>query len=176
MPYTRAMLQAPRVSLTGRLGTLPNGNAGAYATVAAMRAMVRRYRTHPAIRSAALSITFTTPERDQLSEVDALFSFVRDHVRYVRDVRGVETLATPTKTIELLAGDCDDQSTLLAALLESIGYPTRFVIAGYNGSPYYAHVYLQALTREGWVNLDPTEDHAVGWAPANATRIWIERA
>lgn len=170
------MFLAPHATLTARLGSIPNGNDGAFATVSAMRGMVRRYKSHPAIRNAALSITFTTPERDQLAEVDALFSFVRDHIRYVRDVRGIETLATPTKTLEMKAGDCDDQSTLLAAMLESLGYRTRFVIVAFNGSPYFAHVYLQAMTREGWVNLDPTEDHAVGWAPKNATRVWIERA
>lgn len=175
MPYTRPMHTAPRVALHGRLESIPGGNAGAFATVSAMRGMVRRFRADPAIRKTAMTVVFMTPERDQLAEVDALFSFVRDHIRYTRDVLNVETLATPDKTLALRSGDCDDQSTLLAALLESLGYKTRFVIAGYNGSKYFAHVYVQVQTREGWINLDPTEDHGVGWAPANPSKLWIER-
>lgn len=169
------MLLAPRFQLNGSVRHIPNGDAGAIATVAAMRSLVREYRRHPTIRAAALSITFTTPERDQPAEVEALFAFVRDHVRYVRDVHEIETIATPTKTLETRMGDCDDQAALLAALLESIGYPTRFVVASYNGSRRYSHVYLQALAGRQWLDMDPTEDRALGWAPPKPSRLWIER-
>ena len=71
-------------------------------------------------------------------------------------------------------GDCDDQSALLGALLESIGIPTRFVVAGYSGD-YFEHVYLQAwLDSDGWVDMDATEPHPMGWSPPDATVIAYE--
>lgn len=140
-----------------------------------MRALVRAFRVNPQLRQAASSIIFTTPQRDQLAEADALFSWVRDSVRYVRDVHEVETLQTPLITWQSRLGDCDDQVTLLASLLESVGYPTRFVAAGYAQPGIFEHVYLQALLGVEWVDMDPTEPHALGWAPPDPVALMIER-
>jgi transglutaminase-like putative cysteine protease len=64
----------------------------------------------------------------------ALFEYVRDHIRYIKDPVGVESVSDPYYTLARMVGDCDDQAVLLAALYESVGFPTRFVIAGYNGA------------------------------------------
>lgn len=117
---------------------------------------------------------FLTPERDELSEVRALFQLVQG-IRYVRDVHEVETLASPAKTLLMRVGDCDDKATLLAALLESIGYPTRFVVAGYFQPGEVEHVYLQVHAAGQWIDLDPTEHESIGWSPPEPVTMFIER-
>lgn len=168
------MKLAPIVELSGVRAYLPNGEAGAHQTIRLMRSLVDQFKTDMAIRNAATTAIFMTPARNALHEIDALFSFVRDHVRYVRDVHEVETLMTPDKTLALRLGDCDDQSVLLATLLESVGYPTRFVAAGFTLPGQLEHVYLQVDVGE-WVDLDPTENHGLGWAPPDPVAMFVER-
>ena len=111
-----------------------------------MRELVNQYKTDPAIRQATLGIMFMTPAQDDAAEVEAIYCFVRDHIRYTKDVYNVETLATPDKTLQMRVGDCDDMTVLLAAMLESVGYPTRFVIEGYNDDAMWEHVYLDVVS------------------------------
>lgn len=136
--------------------------------------MVRAARVALPIRQAATSIVFLTPEKNEHAEVDALYSWVRDHVRYVRDIHEVETLSTPERTLQGRIGDCDDQATLLASLLEAVGYPTRFVVAGYYEHGSVEHVYLQAFAGGDWIDLDPTEKQCMGWAPPGPVSLYIE--
>ena len=110
----------------------------------------------------------SVPPRDWRGEICSLFKYVRDHIRYVRDIEGVETLQTPPATIDLEAGDCDDKSTLLAALLASIGYQSRFVAVGYRQPDSYQHVYVEALLDGEWVPLDATVPKPFGWRPRSA--------
>lgn len=163
---------APQFEIT-TLG-LPGGKAGAFATVRHMRALVRENVRSPEILNAVASIIFLMPQHDQFAEVEAIFNFVRGQIRYMRDVVGVETLATPQMTMRRRVGDCDDQSTLLCTLCEAAGYPTRFVLAGYNG-PEFEHVYCQIFLNGDWINADPTESHALGWEPPGAVVQWFER-
>lgn len=135
--------------------------------------MVHETRRSPEIINAAVSVVYLVPQKDQFAEACALFEFVRDHVRYVRDVAGLETLADPRMTLQRMVGDCDDQATLLAALLESVGYKTRFVMAGYR-SKEFEHVFLQVLVYGDWVSCDPTEDGEFGHAPPLHRSIWFE--
>lgn len=168
------MFEAPIVPLTATLAPMPDGMAGVFHTLRTMRALVNRYKVDPFIRQSAISIIFTTPAKFNAGEIQALYEAVRDNIRYVRDVHGIETLSTPDKTLLTRAGDCDDQVTLLASLLESVGFSTRFVVAGYFDQPV-SHVYLQVLDDEvGWVDLDPTEHESYGWAPPGPTSLYIE--
>lgn len=144
------------------------------ATLRLMREMVNRYKTDAGLRQAALARVFMVPAQDNLAEVEALFSAVRDGIRYTQDVYAVETLATPDRVLELQIGDCDDMVTLLATLLESIGYATRFVVDAYLHPEVLEHVYLEVLLDGQWVALDPTEPVAVGWSPPDALRRWRE--
>ena len=140
-----------------------------------MRQLVRQCRTNPAIRQAATNTIFLTPEKDQYSEVESIFNYVRDHIRYVQDVLNVETLSTPMMTLAGRVGDCDDQTMLLAAMLESVGYVTRFVIEGYNASGHFEHVYLQCKINTGeWIPMDATENYPMGWQPANPVAQAVE--
>lgn len=136
--------------------------------------MVKHWRTDPQMIAAARSIVFMSPQKSDAAEADALFSYVRDNVRYVRDVLDIETLATPLVTLASRSGDCDDQSTLLATLLEAIGFRTCFVIAGYNDPRVFEHVYLYVEVDGAWLACDPTESEYFGWEPPDPVITWKE--
>ena len=79
---------------------------------------------------------------------DAIFMWVRDHIAYVNDPSG-EYFQPPVKTLEVGAGDCDDQAILLAAMLGSIGFGPIIVILP-------EHVYVDLQVGEKQLPMDPT--------------------
>lgn len=108
------------------------------------------------VRRLALELVQDAAPNDDVEEVRRVWEFVRDGVRYVRDVRNVDTLQSPRTTLDLLQGDCDDKSLLLASLLESLGYATRFAVSATSPRGSYNHVYVEAFVpRVGrWVPLE----------------------
>jgi len=157
------------------LAALPAGVAGVESTVRAMREMVRAGRTDPRIRHAALSIVHLTPPKLHEHEARAIFEWVRDCVTYRRDIHDVETLSAPWITLATRVGDCDDQVTLLCALLESIGLPTRFVLSAHNVPGALDHVTAEVFVRDEWVPMDATEPVPFGWSAPDALTVARER-
>lgn len=96
--------------------------------------------------------------------------YVRDNIRYVRDVRRVETLQTPLRTLENASGDCDDKATLFAALAESIGFATRFVAYGREPARF-SHVIAEVRHGDRWLGAETTEPVALGWRPKMPYRM-----
>lgn len=135
--------------------TIPNGVEGTRYTLKKMAGLVDRYKSAPAIVILARELTRHLPEKNQFLEAKTIFEFVRDRIRYVRDVNGVETLASPIQTLSMMCGDCDDQTTLLVCLLESIGIKNRFVVVGQFGTFY--HVLSECFVSGQWYACDPCE-------------------
>lgn len=150
------------------LGSLPSGAAGTNETLRLMRDLANKYKTDPTVRGVALELVRPLSPRDWLGEIRVLFEYVRDRIRYTHDVAGVETLQTPPATIDLEAGDCDDKSTLLAALLASVGHRSRFVAVGYRQPNDYQHVYVEAAHEDQWIPMDATVARPFGWRPRDA--------
>ena len=107
------------------------------------------------------------------AQMTALQHFVRDCVRYVRDPVGREMVQTPERTLQIGTGDCDDKSVLLASLLGSVGFVTRFVALGIR-SELPTHVLVETRIGTRWV---PCETIVAGvepgWYPANVTRRMV---
>jgi transglutaminase-like putative cysteine protease len=142
--------------------------------------LVRAYRTDADVRELALRLTAGCPPRNLTCEYTQIQHFVRDQIRYVRDVRDVETLQTPKATLRLGAGDCDDQATLVASLLESIGAKTRFEALGVRGGGY-EHVVSavqagvsKSTGRPWWVPLETIFANVEpGWLPPDTTSLML---
>lgn len=147
-----------------RLARIPDGFPGVVETLRIMSRFVRDGKKSINVRQAAMRLTKSCMQKDYVCEIEQLHQFVRDSVRYVQDINGVETVQTPQKTLELMGGDCDDKSTLLAALLESIGHPSRFVAIGFEPG-IFSHVYLETLAGTRWIPLETTEPVEAGWSP-----------
>lgn len=137
-----------------------------------MAQLVKQYKTSVAVRETALALVSGLEPKDWSAEARALFDFVRDDIRFVRDIHDVETLQTPDKTLEYGQGDCDDKATLLATLLAAIGHPSRFHAIGFERD-VFMHVYVETLIGDKWIALDPTEPYEIGWHPQNVIASMI---
>lgn len=116
------------------------------------------------VRNLAVEITtrgFLTGsglrQKDFAGEARRLCDFVRDHIRYVRDIADVETLHDPVTLLQIGAGDCDDKAILLAALLLSIGHDRVRFIAMAQAPGQYGHVWVQDCIGGRWIDLETTE-------------------
>lgn len=129
-----------------------------------MRGFVDQYKISPIIRELALSLTRHLPQKDFGGEINSLFSYVQNSIRYVRDINGVETVQTPVKTLEYGQGDCDDKAVLLGTMLESLGHPVRFYAVGFQKGNI-SHVLLECNLNGQWIALETTEPVPFGWRP-----------
>lgn len=152
---------------------IPSGREGIKRTLQCMSVMTRAFKKDPGVRELASQLVRALPQYDRVGEVKALHAFVRDHIRYTNDIRGVETLQTPRVTLETGVGDCDDKSTLLATLLEAIGRATRFVAMGFGEGQGHSHVLVEVRSGKKWVPLETIKPVDPGWAPANITRRMV---
>lgn len=135
-----------------------------------MADMVITFKSSPLIRDRALMIIRNVPERDKLAEATAIFDYVRYNVKFRGDVFEVETLQTPIQTLTFMAGDCDDQVTLLNSLLESIGIPTRFAVIAQQDRSTWNHVYSQVYINGSWMDADTVRNVEFGIGPDDFKR------
>lgn len=172
-----ALAQARASFLTRTEATLQGLPSGPAATIVTLREMRRLAResvraANQAVREQALSLVADLPERRWAQEIARLHAFVRDRIRYVRDPAGIELVATPEKTLEYGQGDCDDKCTLLAALLESLCHPAKFVALGFANQPF-SHVIVETRLGPRWLPLETIhvggEPKPAGWSPPHPT-------
>lgn len=129
---------------------LPSSEAGNLETVEVMRKIAREQCSDPKVRQLALNIVQMAGVRSQyhLDEAIAIGEYVKENVRYVRDIEGMEQLHSPLYMIEKLQegraqGDCDDMALLIATLLLSIGARPGFCIVKFKkNSETFNHIYV----------------------------------
>jgi transglutaminase-like putative cysteine protease len=158
-----------------RLLSISDGSQGIKETLDYMSAFVRAGKRVPLIRSLALSIARPIPGKLWVEEIQAVFHYVQQNIRYAQDITDTETLATPTATLEIGQGDCDDMCVLLCSLLEAIGYHTRFVACGFEPD-MYEHVFTQVQlpNKAKWIALDPSESVPMGWQPPGIVACMVK--
>ena len=141
---------------------------GAPQTISVMRRAVLDDQTHFQTRQLAESVCEGLASKDYVSEYLALYNFLLQRTRYMRDPRGVELVKAPYVICgQIMSGhrpsiDCDELSSTLAALITSVGGVADFCTVAfqrmfYQGRQQYSHVFCRALeprTRE-WIILDP---------------------
>jgi hypothetical protein len=153
---------------------IPKGYLGTRRTVAHIQALIRAGTKNFYVRQKAIDILLERGVRpkDYLGEVKALFEWVQRYIRYTKDPFRLEVLHSARRMLELRAGDCDDFSILLGAMLEAIGHPVRLVVTGPDPlrPRLFSHVYLEVYYRGRWIPLDATMPHSMGWAPRSLVR------
>ncbi len=124
-----------------------------------LRSLITDYRARPEIRNQALEIVLSSgaASRDKKMQAIEIAKWVQMHVYYIHELP--ERFQTPTETLRLQAGDCDDQTSLLCSLLESIGIPTRTVTMKING--VWSHIFPAAVLPGGLLPLDTTSREPV---------------
>lgn len=123
------------------------------------------YALARAVLSRKCGSEWCVKERDHRGEATALFNEVRSRVRYTLDPTDFDAFASPSKTLALRAGDCDDQVILLAAMLRSVGKHVWSRVYHTKGWPTWNHIALvtQLPDTKEWMPLDPTVDQPAGW-------------
>lgn len=135
-----------------------------------MQRLARAGSRSMTVRQLALDLTSAgwggmrgLPQKDFTGEARRLFEFVRDRIRYVKDIDGVETLHPAEWVLQIGAGDCDDKALLLAAMLLAIGHTPRFVAVAFDPDQF-SHVWVQDYLNGRWVDLEATENLPFGEA------------
>ncbi len=111
-------------------------------------------------------------ERDWNAEIAGAYDYVRENVRYTRDIHDVELFQKADRTLDLKIGDCDDIAILLGSILGNIGYPVIIRVIATDGQDFH-HVYLLAgvppHSPTEFIALDASQDERPGWEVAGIT-------
>lgn len=169
------ILSAPTATPTPRtaaLSDIPNGTAGSIATMRAMRQLVRDAVRDPKQKIRETALTILRGVNTFSDQARSLQQWVQNNIEYRRDPPDVELVQTPQVTLQLRAGDCDDQSVLVASFLQSTGHPTQFVAVGLNGAPL-SHVLVQTLIGTSWAAVETIQPRPLGWMPKGVTSFYI---
>lgn len=154
---------------------LRDGDPGIARTVQWMRAAVHGTEgaINPTVRLTAIDCVRGLDSRDKPGQIAAVLDWVKQNVDFRGEYK--ELLQTPLVTLQLKAGDCDDHSMLIAAMLKSLGFNTRFttVAADEDDPNQFTHVYCEAFdpSTQDWMALDSTvRDSYAGWRPSKVYR------
>ena len=151
-------------------------------TVAKMKDIIQQSSKNPYVREWARKIVARVKVNDKPGEAEAVFNFVRDHVRYTRDPLGFEYVQTPPVVLEDIrlftegrgdrpAGDCDDMTILSLSLLKSIGFNVAIKVVSFHNHKKFSHVYGLAQIGYDWVPFDCVRpDQHMGWESTGHTR------
>lgn len=162
---------APAVSHSIEYRSLPDGDAGTFETLDAMKACVlgqvppdySGYRDGFNCRVAA-DICATTPGHAAMSQVAALFDFVAHKITYEPHPIDQQVCQDARRTIELGSGDCVSLSVCLATLLACLGYQPYFIAQWLDGESA-SHVYVGLKLNGEELRLDPVaSDKPMGWS------------
>ncbi len=153
------------------------GDAGTAQTIAAMRRLVEEGKKDPVVHETAAAILRRVRSFDWHAEARAIFDWVRQNIRFTRDVQGKETLHSAREILRLGIGDCDDYTVLICALLGTVGHRCRIVtIAGHGEDPsQFSHVYPEVFLNGQWIPLDAARRNpGFAQAPENfyRKRVW----
>jgi Transglutaminase-like superfamily len=171
LPFRADAAQAMSV----RRYPLRNGDAGIGQTILFMRGAVQGNEgaSNPTVRQQALTIARGLDARDKQGQIAAVLDWVKSNIEF-RGEDG-EVIQTPLVTLQLKAGDCDDHSTLIAAMLRTLGFQVRFntVAADASDPNEFTHVFAEVLdpTTGQWTAMDSTVPGSYpGWRPKNVYR------
>jgi transglutaminase-like putative cysteine protease len=143
------------------------GLAGIWQTMYVMRDLVRKSIEDRIVKETAVKIIRDIPPQDNFSQIKALFDYVRDNVKYVKDIYGIEEIQTPSRMIKNIEqkkafGDCDDMALLLASLLYNVGFKTRFVVIA-TTPKRYNHIRTEVYYNDYWLPLEATSKKPIGY-------------
>ncbi len=156
-----------------RVRRIPRGIRGSIATAQLIGRLVLEGARDFVVRQTAIAVLRRSGVRpkDRLGEARALFRWVQHNIRYTRYILHLELLHSARRMLELRAGDCDDMTILLAAMLLSTGHPVRLVLAGFDPRrPHaYSHIYPEVHVGGRWIAVDATLGGPMGTA---APALW----
>lgn len=149
------------------------------AKIRALRKIADEDRTNPRIRGLAAAIFRSEGLWDPAAHREraaSILRWVQRNVIYVHEP--VETFTRPRRLLlngpAWRFGDCDEFTSTLCALYESVAFPTEIVALGWGGA--YRHVFLRVGLPAGgggdrattWLDVEGTRNVPLGWSPVQA--------
>jgi hypothetical protein len=174
--FVQAPLSGIPSAWLGQRAPLLSGEPGTKQTIDLMRQLIDEAVADQNFVRFAVDLVRGVPAYDDLSEAHAVYTWVQGHIRFTKDPVTKEKLYPPQELLKIRAGDCDDISMLMAALLIAIGYPARLITLAANpASPNdFSHVYVEGEIPPGsgwWVPMDAARSDAeFGVAPPTYSR------
>lgn len=113
----------------------------------------------PRLIYIARQVTRACAGRDAICELQAIYRFTIENVRYTGDVAGVDTFSSPIRTLQMGGEDCDGHTVLNAALAIANGFKAKARITSNRGQTW-DHIYCMVGMPKGrtdrWIALDTT--------------------
>ncbi len=121
-----------------------------------MRRFAHKGKSDLEVRQLVETICKDLVQGDYAAEVLAIYYWVCQNIRYMRDIHDVEFVKEPRQVVATRSGDCDDIATLLAAMCMASGNTCEFLLASYSSTTSMpTHVFLRVNTPSGPMVLDP---------------------
>jgi hypothetical protein len=150
-----------------------------------LRQMAEYHGRDPELRNFVINTVISgVAARDYRGQAAAILQWVQNNIRYVNESN--EQLQTPSYTLRVRHGDCDDMAILISAMAHSIALPFKFVLAGKDAfgrqvrwiegtmpsfRARYFHIYpaigirgpFAAPRDQWWMPAEPTLKVPLGW-------------
>ncbi len=155
--HTTRLYRARNISINERIGLIQD--------------QIFKSINDPRMKWIAADVVRQCPERDGACEAKAVYNAVKARVRYAGDVAPIKHGRNgPKDAIDLYqvawdtwsmgAGDCDDQSILLATLLALNGIEPRLRVTATSKREDWSHIYVVAglpkYAPTKWIAVDST--------------------
>lgn len=146
-----AAMKVDTLSTLSVFAQLP-GDAGVDQTVAKMKALVHEDMLNPDVRNVAARITSGCHPLAEDCKWYAIITWVKQHVLYTNDPYKTEYLTGPRRMIADIMqtghaiGDCDEMSTLIAAMGKAVGLRPLFRVVGLGKR--FQHIYVLGQVRD----------------------------
>jgi hypothetical protein len=153
--------------MRARFDHIPPGESGTDETVRRLGALIKSANQRPKLHILATHILSqkNVPAKNDLAAARALWSWIRQNIRFVKDPTNVELIQDPELTaFQIRAGDCDDHAALMAALAASIGIPARLSVIG-NDPQNFQHIFAEVQVGGKWIAADTTIKEPFGTRP-----------
>lgn len=163
---------------------IPEGFKGTEVTIKEMKRLAKLASIDPKFVMWVRSTVANIPAKNYYQEANRIYDTVKKHVRYILDSRGMEYVQDPRWVVFVDGqGDCDCQSTLVAAMALSLGHEAAFktIAADPNFPNEFSHVYPLIGIQKGagteWWAADTTQKSGhFGWEPpamaVTKERVW----
>ena len=130
-----------------------------------LRSLIERFRADPEIRALAVHAVrhYKAPQRNKAAQARACAQWCRDNLTYLHELP--ERFQWPDETLRTRSGDCDDFTTLIGSMIESIGIPCVMVTMEING--VWSHIFpaAQVGTPPSLLPLDATNKFPISVNP-----------
>lgn len=163
---------------TRRFPLDPDPDRAVAQTIGAMWALVDASDETQRVHRVATIIAASCPQKDFAAQLRAVFWWLKERVRFKRDTFGLEHVRDPDQLLfeierhGITAADCDDMSTLGAAIVRALGFQPLLITTARRPGPF-EHVFFGAVLN-GWdIPLDPQERPLPGIWPNPVDRLTV---